>query len=101
MELILGFAAAAAAAKSLQLCLTLCDPVDSSLPGSSVLGILQAVYFLRISKSVQVFLALQTSSLVVIQRPRLSAPGRTSNQQLEKEKGRSPRRGFYGPKWCM
>ena len=29
-------------AKSLQSCLTLCDPVDSSLPGPSVLGILQA-----------------------------------------------------------
>ena len=28
--------AAAAAAKSLQLCLTLCDPVDGSPPGSSV-----------------------------------------------------------------
>ena len=33
---------AAAAAKSLQLCLTLCDPVDSSLPGSPVPGIPQA-----------------------------------------------------------
>ena len=29
-------------AKSLQLCLTLCDPMDYSLPGSSVHGILQA-----------------------------------------------------------
>ena len=29
-----GFAAAAAAAKSLQLCLTLYDPIDGSLPGS-------------------------------------------------------------------
>ena len=28
--------------KSLQLCLTLCDPIDGSLPGSSVPGILQA-----------------------------------------------------------
>ena len=33
--------AAAAAAKSLQLCPTLCDPIDGSLPGSSVPGILQ------------------------------------------------------------
>ena len=32
----------AAAAKSLQFCLTLCDPIDSSPPGSSVPGILQA-----------------------------------------------------------
>ena len=35
-------AAAAAAAKSLQSCPILCDPIDSSPPGSSVLGILQA-----------------------------------------------------------
>ena len=34
--------AAAAAAKSLQSCLTLCDPIDSSPPGSPVPGILQA-----------------------------------------------------------
>ena len=32
----------AAAAKSLQSCLTLCDTIDSSPPGSPVLGILQA-----------------------------------------------------------
>ena len=32
----------AAAAKSLQSCPTLCDPIDSLLPGSSVPGILQA-----------------------------------------------------------
>ena len=34
--------AAAAAAKSLQSCLTLCDPIDSRPPGSPVPGILQA-----------------------------------------------------------
>ena len=34
--------AAAAAAKSLQSCLTLCDPVDGSPPGSPVPGLLQA-----------------------------------------------------------
>ena len=32
----------ATAAKSLQSCPTLCDPIDTSLPGSSILGILQA-----------------------------------------------------------
>ena len=32
----------AAAAKSLQSCLTLCDPIDSSPPGSPIPGILQA-----------------------------------------------------------
>ena len=35
-------AAAAAAAKSLQSCSTLCDPRDSSPPGSPVPGTLQA-----------------------------------------------------------
>ena len=35
-------AAAAAAAKSLQLCLTLYDPIDGSPPGPAVPGILQA-----------------------------------------------------------
>ena len=35
-------AAAAAAAKSLHSCLTLCDPIDGSPPGSPVPGILQA-----------------------------------------------------------
>jgi len=34
--------AAAVAAKSLQLFLTLCDPIDGSLPGSSAHGIFQA-----------------------------------------------------------
>ena len=34
--------AAADAAKSLQSCLTLCNPIDGSPPGSTVPGILQA-----------------------------------------------------------
>ena len=34
--------AAAAAAKSIQSCPTLCDPIDGSPPGSAVPGILQA-----------------------------------------------------------
>ena len=33
---------AAAAAKSLQSCPTLCDPIDGSPPGSTIPGILQA-----------------------------------------------------------
>ena len=41
-NLFLATAAAAAAAKSLQLCLTLCDPTDGSPPGSPVPEILQA-----------------------------------------------------------
>ena len=35
-------ASSAAAAKSLQLCRTLCDPMDGSPPGSPIPGILQA-----------------------------------------------------------
>ena len=38
---IFDFALAAAAAKSLQLCPTLCDPIDGSPPGSAVPGILR------------------------------------------------------------
>ena len=37
-----GTNTAAAAAKSLQSCPTLCDPIDGSPPGSSVHGIFQA-----------------------------------------------------------
>ena len=36
------FTHAATAAKLLQWCLTLCDPIDGSPPGSPVPGILQA-----------------------------------------------------------
>ena len=38
-------AAAAAAAKSLQSCPTLCDPIDGSPSGSSAHGIFQAKYW--------------------------------------------------------
>ena len=36
------YVAATAASKSRQSCLTLCDPIDVSPPGSSIPGILQA-----------------------------------------------------------
>ena len=39
---IMDIAAAAAAAKSLQSCPTLCDPIDGCPPGSAIPGILQA-----------------------------------------------------------
>ena len=41
-EILYLIAAAAAAAKSLQSCPTLCDPIDGSPPGFPVPGILQA-----------------------------------------------------------
>ena len=40
-----NLAAAAAAAKSLQSCLTLCDPIDGSPSGSPVLGISRQEYW--------------------------------------------------------
>ena len=42
MSLLFNMLSAAAAAKSLQSCLILCDSRDGSLPGSPVPGILQA-----------------------------------------------------------
>ena len=44
-------AAAAAAAKSLQSCPTLCNPIDSSPPGSPIPGILQARTLERVALS--------------------------------------------------
>ena len=41
-QVLVNPAAAAAAAKSLQSCPTLCEPIDGSLPGSSTPGIFQA-----------------------------------------------------------
>ena len=39
---VVMYGCAATASKSLQSCLTLCDPIDVSPPGSSIPGILQA-----------------------------------------------------------
>ena len=41
-SIVISLTYAAAAAKSHQSCLTLCDPIDGSPPGSPVPGILQA-----------------------------------------------------------
>ena len=48
--------AAAAAAKSLQSCPTLCDPIDGSPPGSPVPGILQARTLEWVAISVEVLI---------------------------------------------
>ena len=42
LYVVFQFCPAAAAAKSLQSCLTLCDPTDGTPPGYPVPGILQA-----------------------------------------------------------
>ena len=70
--------AAAAAAKSLQSCPTLCDPIDGSSPGSPIPGILQA------NSSVCWFPAFPNTqvqgrcgdwnSKIMVPQPRLSAP---------------------------
>ena len=54
----------AAAAKSLQSCLTLCDPIDGSPPGSAVPGILQArtLEWVAISFSISCWLHTQKSA---------------------------------------
>ena len=54
---------AAAAAKLLQSCLTLCDPIDASLPGSSVPGILQA----KILEWVAISFSSKCSSFILLQ----------------------------------
>ena len=51
MSFAITAAAAAAAAKSLQSCPTLCDPIDGSPLGSSVPGILQARTLEWVAKS--------------------------------------------------
>ena len=67
-------AAAAAAAKSLQSCLTLCDPIDGSPVGSSVPGILQA----RTLEWVAIFplhrMKVKSESEVAQSSPTLSDP---------------------------
>ena len=55
-----------ATAKSLQLCPTLCDPIDSSPPGSSVPGILQArtLEWVAISFSRSVYIPIPKSQIL-------------------------------------
>ena len=80
-------AAGAAAAKSLQSCPTLCDPIDGSLPGSSVPGILQA----RVLEWVAIdFSATNTNNLLsakccagLSSTPSYSRDGYTQSRQIE------------------
>ena len=67
---------AAAAAKSLQLCPTLCDPIDGSPPGSPVPGILQAktLEWVAISFSKHVSMKVKSESEVAQWCPTLSDP---------------------------
>ena len=78
-------AAAAAAAKSLQSCPTLCDPIDSSPPGSPVLGILQA----RTLESV----AISFSKCMNVKS---ESPGRTAAYQAPPSMGFSRQEYWSG-----
>ena len=67
------YATAAAAAKSLQSCLTLCDPRDGSPPGSPVPGILQA-RILQESHFLLQCMKVKSESKVAQSCPTLSDP---------------------------
>ena len=82
--------AAAAAAKSLQSCPTLCDPIDGSPPGSPIPGILQARILEWVAMSPPGDLpdpgielispALQANSLPLIHQQNLTAAAAKSLQ---------------------
>ena len=83
---------AAAAAKSLQSCLTLCDPMDSSPTGSSVPGILQA----RILECVAYPSPLQACMLSRFSRVRLCATPWTAAHQAPLSTGFSRQEYWSG-----
>ena len=58
--------AAAVAAKSLQSCLTLCDPIDSSPPGSPIPGILQARTLEWVAISFSKFVLLGSALSIIL-----------------------------------
>ena len=68
-------AAAAAAAKSLQSCPTLCDPIDSSPPGSPVPGILQARTLKWVATSFSKCMKVKSESEVAQSCPTLRPHG--------------------------
>ena len=78
------FLAAATAAKLLQSCPTLCDPIDSSLPGSSVLGILQAriLEWVTISFSNACMHAKSLQSCLTLYNPMDSSPPGSSIHRI-------------------
>ena len=95
---------AAAAAKSLQLCPTLCDPIDGSPPGPAVPGILQArtLEWVAISFSNAWKWKVKVKSL---SRVRLSATSWTAAHQAPPSMGSSRQEYWSGvplpsPKTC-
>ena len=98
-------AAAAAAAKSLQSCPTLCDPTDSSPPGSAVPGILQA----RTLEWVAIFFSSAWKWIVKVKslRPvRFFTTPWTAAYQAPPSMGVSRQEYWSGvplpsPEWCL
>ena len=82
MNYISNYPAAAAAAKSLQSCLTLCSPIDGSPPGSTVPGILQAriLEWVAISFSNACMHAKSLQSCSTLCNPMASSPPGSSIQ---------------------
>ena len=80
---------AAAAAKSHQLCTTLCDPIDGSPPGSSIHGIFQArvlewvviAFFVRVNENSE-----KAGLKLCIQKTKIIVSGPMSPWKIEGEK---------------
>ena len=90
-------------AQSLQSCLTLCDPMDCSLPGFSVHGILQARILEWVAFLQRIFLTqVSNSHLLCLLHCRwflyplshLESPGSTSVNEPSCQCGRPKRHGF-------
>ena len=84
--------ASAAAAKSLQLCLTLCDPTDGSPPDSSVPGILQA----RILEWVAISFSMHACMLSHFSHEQLCATPQTAAHQAPLSTGFSKQEYWSG-----
>ena len=84
MSLLLNMLSAAAGAKSLQSCPTLCDPKDGSPPGSPVPGILQArtLEWVAISFSKACMHAKLRHSCLTLCNPMDSSPPGSSVHQI-------------------
>ena len=89
--------AAAAAAKSLQLCSTLCDPIDGSPPGSPVPRILQARTLEWVASFLQC-MKVKSESEVAQSCPTLkNLPDNAKDEDLIPGLGRSPGGGHDKP----
>ena len=60
-------------AKSLQSCLTLCDPIDGSPPGSPIPGILQARTLEWVAIAFSIISWLQSPSAVILEPKRIKS----------------------------